>query len=105
MMPVFTVSFRIHEDSTYQKRYDSFVEQLKVSRPDYWEETTSFAIVRTAESIDDFCHRLYYKSEIYDSKDMFLVMDVDSKSARARGPIKYPHTLQDLVPFVKILTS
>ena len=100
-MPVFSVSFRIHRDATYQHRYDTFVEQLtSVGVGNYWDETTSYMLVRTHETIGDFCTRIYVHSGFDSSKDVYVVMDVDAKSARARGKIEYPNTLKSLVPYI-----
>lgn len=102
-MSVFAVTFRIHDDSDYRRRYDSFTDEVRNGATTHWEETTSFMLVETTESIDSFCSRIYVKSSFDSSKDIYVVMDTQVKSARARGPIKYPFTLHSLLPYLKTL--
>lgn len=58
-MATYAVSFEIKADNEYDKRYASLVKQLKL-KGTMWDETTSFALVQTTESLDDFEHRLYF---------------------------------------------
>jgi hypothetical protein len=97
-MSVFTVSFNLDYDDTYTSRYNSFVKQLRATTP-WWDETTSFIIVSTSESIDDFCYRIYVHSEFNQSKDRFLVLDANAKSGRYRGPNRDADLLV-LLPYV-----
>lgn len=99
-MSVYAVSFRIHEDSTYQTRYASFTAQLQQGSKTHWDETTSFALVETDETIDGFCSRIYVYSGFDSSKDLYLVLYTNKLSARVRGSVKYPHTLQSLLPYL-----
>lgn len=98
-MYVYIVSFELKNDITYDSRYRSLMRELRAGT--CWEETTSFALVETPEAIDAFFDRLYYKSEIIDSKDLLLVIDTTSQAARVRGPVKYPATLHALLPYLK----
>jgi hypothetical protein len=98
MMAVYVVSFELKADDTYSKRYNSFMEQLKKTTP-WWAENTSCVIVSTTENIDEFCTRIYFSSEILDTKDRFLVLDANAKIGRVRGPIK-DDDLFKLLPFV-----
>lgn len=99
-MAVYAVSFRIHNDTDYSRRYESFTKALTAGAIRSWEETTSFVLVETAESIDTFCLRIYVGSAFDASKDIYLVMDVEKPSARFRGKNEYPNTLQALIPFL-----
>ncbi|MFY0400792.1 hypothetical protein [Brevundimonas naejangsanensis] len=96
---VYAVSFELKSDSDYSKRYDSLMEQLKL-KGEMWDETTSFALVETDESLDDFEHRLYFKSELLDSKDKLFVIDVTDRPCIARGPFVMPYTLKSIMPKV-----
>ena len=102
-MSVYAVSFRIHEDVDYSRRYQSFTSALAAGATASWDETTSFVLVETSESIDAFCSRIYVHSAFDSSKDIYLVMDVEKKSARFRGKNKYPNTLQALIPYLTVL--
>lgn len=99
-MAVFIVSFELKYNDTYNKRYESFMEQIKKGL--WWAENTSVVIVRTDETIDDFCNRIYLHSDFNASTDRFLVLDADVKSGRAKGVIT-DQDLFKLLPFVKKL--
>ena len=86
-MAVYAVSFDLEYDSNYQDRYTSFTDQVKKG-DDWWADTTSFVVVRTTETIDTFCTRIYAYSSFNASKDLYLVVDSEIKSARIRGKIK-----------------
>lgn len=86
-MAVFAVSFDLEYDANYQSRYSSFMEQVKKTG-DWWADTTSFVVVRTSESIDSFCSRIYIDSSFDASKDVYLVSDTEKLSARIRGKIR-----------------
>lgn len=90
----YTVSFSIKADQTYSDRYDSLMKQLR-SEPgiQFWDETTSFVLVQSPETIDVFANRLYFRSLLVASIDTLLVIDHSSSACIARGPIKYPFTL------------
>ena len=93
-MPSYAVSFEIASNSTYAKRYRSLVEQIQSAPGDsQWDETTSFALVETSESLSTFADRLYYSTEVNARWDILLVFNPNTGDAIARGPIKYPHTL------------
>lgn len=98
-MGVYAVSFELKSDSDYSERYDSLIEQLKL-KGDMWDETTSFALVKTEESLDDFEHRLYFKSKLIASKDKLFVIDVTDRPCIARGAFLMPFTLKSIMPKV-----
>lgn len=91
----YAISFEIKADDTYGERYTSLMEEIrKTPNASVWTETTSFVLLRSAETIDDLEHRLYYNSKLNSAKDILLVIDHISSFAVARGPIEYPATLR-----------
>jgi hypothetical protein len=100
-MTVFIVSFDLKYDDTYQDRYKSFMEQVKKGG-DYWDDTTSCVVVRTNESIDEFCTRIYVNSDFNATKDLYLVLDAHVKAGRIRGAIKSDKIFK-LLDYVKKL--
>lgn len=93
-MPHYAVSFEIKSGPGYGDRYSSLIAQIRaVPGKNVWEETTSFALVETTESLEIFADRLYYKSDLNSVIDKLLVMDHFTGKAIVRGPILYPHTL------------
>ncbi|WP_123906213.1 hypothetical protein [Sphingorhabdus sp. YGSMI21] len=90
----YAVSFEIRADATYAARYNSLMEQLKIDTGIYpWDETTSFVLVSSTETIEQFADRIYFKSKISSATDIVLVVDHASNIAIARGPVKYPALL------------
>lgn len=100
-MAVYMVSFTIHSDSTYQDRYDSFMEQIKKGGL-WWGDTTSFVAVRTDESMEEFCNRIYFKSSFDPAKDLFLILDYETQNGYTRGHVKDSYIFT-LMPFVRKL--
>lgn len=97
-MSLFAISFRIHEDSTYETRYESLVEQIQKEAVDNtWEETTSFYLIESEQKTSkSLCDDLYNNSKIIDSKDIILVINLSNKGYSQRGA-KYPNTLKGLM--------
>jgi predicted RNA-binding protein len=62
-----------------------------------WDETTSFALVETNETIDVFEQRLWL-SKFDSTKDKLLVIDVSYDTATFRGTVKKIDTLKSLLP-------
>ena len=94
-MPSYGVSFELASDSTYRDRYQSLMRQIDISKANpAWDETTSFALVQTSESLDAFATRLYINTLVSSATDILLVFDPATSSAIARGPIKYPNLLK-----------
>jgi hypothetical protein len=89
-MPNYAVSFKIASETvgafTYNERYKSLMEQVDKDLL-AWDETTSFALVDTGESLSDFADRLYFRSDIFSSTDILLVIDHAKSAAIGRGPI------------------
>ena len=98
-MSAYAITFRFHEDSTYQERYESFVAEAK-SKGKWWADPTSFFAIETSESIDEITKRLDSKTKIQASKDMFMVLDADVKSGRIWGKI-LDQDIFKIIPYVK----
>lgn len=99
-MPSYTVSFRIHQDSTYQIRYEDFVTTIRGISRTWWAETTSFFAIMSDLGIGDVASKLFL-SKFAPEKDLFLVLDCDQKLGRICGKF----TDQDIfkiIPYVKV---
>lgn len=90
----YAVSFELKSDDSYSERYASLMEQLNLDTTNYWDETTSVVLVKSNETIEAFEDRLYFDSLLIKEKDKLLVIDHANSSAVARGPFKYPNTLE-----------
>lgn len=100
-MPTFAMTFRIDYDSSYDERYDSFVKEIRKRSPN-WEDTTSFFVLSTNESIDTFADAIYYGSKFNAAKDLYLIMDTDKKSAVIRGKV-LDQSIFGLIPYLRKL--
>jgi hypothetical protein len=100
-MSIFVISFRVHEDSTYDERYESLVEKIKDeaigdSVADVWDETTSFFIIQSSKSSKSLCDDLYMGSKISEEKDILLVINLSQKGYAQRGA-QYQNILRALM--------
>jgi hypothetical protein len=96
-MSLFAISFRVHEDSTYQERYDSLVKEIKSEAIDkIWDETTSFFLIESDKTSKTLCNDLYLHSNILESKDILLVINLSQKGYDQRGA-KLPNRLSNLM--------
>lgn len=91
----YAISFRIetgtHGGSTYSERYSSFMEQVR--KTGAWEETTSFALTTSTETLEDFVNRLYLRSQFSATADLMIVIDIERGTAVTKGKVEYPATL------------
>lgn len=92
----YAISFELKADSTYSERYQSLMDEIRKTPgdPGLWTETTSFALIRSNEKIDDLDHRLYVKTSFDHTRDRILIIDHANNVAIARGKIEYPATLK-----------
>ncbi len=91
----YAISFRIDNAThtfTYGERYQSLVEQIRISGA--WEETTSFALISSDETIEELAGRLYINSHFNAAYDLMLIIDIERGVAISRGPLVYPATLK-----------
>lgn len=94
-MAKYAISFRFdhsaHAGHSYAERYISFMEQVRKTRA--WEETTSFALTTSTETIEQIADRLYLSSHFSAAFDTMLIIDIERGVAVSRGVIEYPATL------------
>lgn len=86
-MPRYAVTFRIHNDVGYDRRYDSFTEQVRKGATYWWAGTTSFYAIQNSETLKAFSDRIYFDSSFDPSKDVFVVVDIETGKGRSRGTI------------------
>lgn len=101
-MANFIISFRIASDSSYQTRYNSFVSavhQAAGGLEHVWEETSSFFALEANETAASLCDQLYYGSDLLESKDEILVIDVSRRQWTSKGDLKYLTTLKSALGF------
>ena len=100
-MSTFAVTFDIKFDTAtnWNRRYDSLMAAINKCKR-VWKETTSFCLVETTETLDDFERRLFL-TDFDGSQDKMLVIDVGYDSCISRGAIKDKALLRALMPMVQ----
>jgi hypothetical protein len=86
-MPRYAVTFRIHSDSTYSDRYNSFCDKVKEGVTKWWAGTTAFYAIQTTEALDAYCSRIYLYSKFDSTKDLFVVVNVETGAGRVKGKV------------------
>ena len=88
-MAIFAITFRIHDDETYQARWASVVEAIRQeTTSDYWEEPTSFALIESSKSSSDVADSVNNNSKLAPSKDLLVVINLSvTKGHKALGVI------------------
>ena len=72
-MPNHWVTFRLHEDSTYDDRYSGFMDELYNNASSHWDEPTSFVCLETTLSPSALGNKL--KAHL-SSKDLFVIREI-----------------------------
>lgn len=91
----FILTFRLKNDSTYQRRYDSLVEKIREIAPKWlWEETSSFYAFEAEGTADSVCHDLHYGSSFDPEMDIMVIVDIGKKQFAAKGKIESPSQLK-----------
>lgn len=86
-MAVMWISFRIADVTVAGKSYDdrlnALIEALQGVGTQWWDQTTSFIVVETANTVGDVAGRI--KAALAPSVDLALIRAMDSKDARIIG--------------------
>jgi hypothetical protein len=100
VMANFLVSFRLEENSTYQVRYDSLMEEINKLRTSttVWDETTSLCIFEANGTAASVCEHLYLTSKVMCPPDILVVVDVGQRTVAQKG-CKYPSLLKGYLGF------
>jgi hypothetical protein len=88
-MAIFAITFRIHDDDTYQARWSSVVEAIRAeTTSEYWEEPTSFALIESGKSSSDVADSINNNSKLAPSKDLLVVINLSvTKGHKALGVV------------------
>lgn len=99
-MPLFAISFRIFEDSTYQERHNCLVGQILKEAVgdigDTWDETASFFVIRSNKLSKSLCDDLYMSAKMSEQQDVLLVINLSEKGYAHRG-IRHPKIFRALM--------
>ncbi|QCS64410.1 hypothetical protein EC609_19125 [Achromobacter denitrificans] len=89
-MAHFIVTFRFKNDSTYQDRYDSFVDKVRgIAMLSAWDETSSFFAFQADDNAAGLCSTLYLETKFDSTKDRMVVIDLDRKEKATKGNFDY----------------
>lgn len=97
------MSFRIADERssdgrTYNERYTTLVASYNSASTMVWDETTSFALLRSQWDIDQLSARL--KKAIDPSRDMVLIRTLGQQTARLAG-VYHDGDLNKFLPYLK----
>jgi hypothetical protein len=96
-MAILAVSFRIADIGNRHDRWASLVAAIKRESPATdWDETTSFLLIASHRSAEDFANSVYLGSAM-SITDLLLVIDLSTKHYAVRGDCRYPNTLAALM--------
>ncbi|MCC6948577.1 MAG: hypothetical protein IT539_12485 [Bradyrhizobiaceae bacterium] len=99
------VTFRIADRTvggrTYDERRALLIENARAEKLGYWEETTSFLLVESNVSTEDFTRRTCKGLSAAD--DLVLVFDQHDQTAFYFGPFKHVDVLKSFFPKLKKL--
>ncbi len=83
-MPAYLVTFKFGRNADFAQRLDDFISRVTVG--DWWAETGTTIIVHSDEPIDVFSGRITAPSVFDEANDIVVVVDLDNREGRARGP-------------------
>ena len=84
-MTDFWFAFRIHKDSTYDRRYGALQHEVAVYGSLKWDEPTSFVCLRTASAVDiDTLGRALCEG-LSERTDVLIIRQIGSVSSRYFG--------------------
>lgn len=78
-MNVFAVSFRIHDDATYDDRYNTTQDAIiaHAAGRQWWAETTSFFLLKSNMKSKDLAAAINNNSKFDERKDLLVVINLD----------------------------
>jgi hypothetical protein len=97
IMAVYWISFRLHEDSTYDDRYKKLYAAAQKIGSKWWVDTSAFIVLDSAQSVDQVAAAV--KAAI-GPNDVALIGMPEFKTARLIGQTK-DQDIFELMPFTK----
>jgi hypothetical protein len=98
MPNTYWLTFRIHDDASYEQRRDRLYEAIRTIASKWWVEPTSFIAFASTQSADAIAARI--KSAFNPKTDLALLGMSDYKAARLIGNSE-DSDIFDLTPFLK----
>jgi hypothetical protein len=88
-MAIFVVTFRIHDNATYQNRWASVVEAIRNETTSaYWDEPTSFFLIESNKTSADVADSINLNSSLDPSVDLLVVINISqTRGHKAIGKI------------------
>ncbi|MBY0560703.1 hypothetical protein [Hyphomicrobium sp.] len=88
-MSIHAITFRIHEDSSYQTRWNSVNEAIKKETSStYWAEPTSFFLIESSKNSQQLASAIDANSSFANDRDLLLVTNLSEKGYTAIGKVK-----------------
>jgi hypothetical protein len=86
-MAVFVISFRIGDKPNYSEIWASVDKAVRseATGGTAFNETTSVYVIKSSKSAADLLSALYYGSDLLESRDGLIVVDLSSKDYASLG--------------------
>ena len=97
-MEDYWISFRIADRGRYDERYTALNTIVRGYGELYWDETSSFILLRSSASLNDLADAL--KAEVNPDWDMVLIRKLNSKAGVLIGRATDPD-LFEFMPYLK----
>lgn len=98
-MEEYWVTFRLESNSSYDTRYQSMLDAMIAIRGASWAEPTSFWLVQSSLTIDDFIQRL--TAGLNAKTDLVVVRCLAKNASRYFGVLQHPDILKTFLPDIK----
>ena len=104
MEKIFWITYRIHDDTDYDERYENFIEKIEeVSTAQWKNDTTSFHIIESNFNIDRIASSL--SSVLFEHKDHFLIRRMNYQNAVYFGLDSEFENLKKFINYVRKFSS
>jgi hypothetical protein len=101
-MTTYWITFRIADQTIsgrdWSARYQALMDTIDQNSTKWWTEPTSFVAFESASAIDALARE--FKAAIAPSHDLFLMREIDTKSARICG-LNNNATIYEFMDYLK----
>ncbi|SRR6266851_1581884 len=87
-MALFAITFRVHEDATYEERYESLVDAIKglaEGNGRYWDEPTSFFLITSSQTASNLAAGIQNLSALSQITDLVLIINLSERQYAILG--------------------
>lgn len=91
----------IQEREDYNRIYSACEKAIQsgIGPADYWNENTTFVVVRSKEDAAEFLARVWHAAGMRRDKDRLIVLDNAKDTGQVRGAVR-DNALFEILPFL-----